>query len=170
MTRDALDLRLAPAALAAWAMAAWGVGWSVGRAVLGGAVLLLAGAVCMLTEHRPRNGEPSAAARSVRLGIALTLVVGGGALAVSGLRAGAVRAGPVPRLAIVRAEVQVTARVTSDPVRVDGTFSPYAVVRLDAARSGWRAARRVLRCAARGRIAAAHVVDRLLRWLAPCLR
>jgi competence protein ComEC len=133
MTRDALDLRLAPAALAAWAMAAWGVGWSVGRAVLGGAVLLLAGAACVLTERRLwRDGEPSAAARSLRLGIAVTLVVGGGALAVSGLRAGAVHAGPVPRLAIVGAEVQVTARVTSDPVRVEGTFSPYVVVRLTA--------------------------------------
>ena len=74
MTRDALDLRLAPAALAAWVMAAWGVGWSVGRAVLGGAVLLLAGAACVLAERRPRrDGEPSsAAARSMRLGIALT--------------------------------------------------------------------------------------------------
>jgi competence protein ComEC len=133
MTRDALDLRLAPAALAAWAMAAWGVGWSVGRAVLGGAVLLLAGAACVLTERRlRRDGEPSAAARSLRLGIAVTLVVGGGALAVSGLRAGAVQAGPVPRLAIIGAEVQVTARVTSDPVRVEGSFSPYVVVRLAA--------------------------------------
>jgi competence protein ComEC len=133
MTRDALDLRLGPAALVAWGMAAWGIGWSVGRAVLGGAVLLLAGAACVLAERRlRRDGDLSAAARSVRLGIAVTLVVGGGALAVSGLRAGAVRVGPVPRLAIAGAEVQVTARVTSDPVRVDGTFSPYAVVRLDA--------------------------------------
>jgi competence protein ComEC len=131
MTREALDLRLAPAALAAWAMAAWGVGWSVDRAVVGACLLLLAGAACVVRDRRaPR--EPAGSRFGFSLTLASALVVAGGALGIAGLRAGAVHAGPIPALAIARAEVHVAGRIASDPVRTDGTFAPYAVVRLDA--------------------------------------
>jgi competence protein ComEC len=131
MTREALDLRLGPAALAAWAMAAWGVGWSVGRAVVGACLLLIAGAACVMADRRSRR-EPAGSGFTARLGVATALVVAGGALGIAGLRAGAVHSGPIPDLAVARAEVHVAARVASDPVRTDGTFSPYTVVRLDA--------------------------------------
>ncbi|MBA2561202.1 MAG: ComEC/Rec2 family competence protein [Propionibacteriales bacterium] len=124
MTREPLDLRLAPAAIAAWGMAAWGLGWSPAQAVVGAAVLLICGAALL---SRGRGGSPA------QLLAAACLVVGAGALAASGLRAGAVHAGPVPTLAEQRAEVDVVGTIVTDPVRREGKFAAYVIVRLNAA-------------------------------------
>jgi competence protein ComEC len=129
MTREPLDLRLAPAALAAWGMAAWGVGWSPVRVVLAAAALLLGGVICLGLEHGARRAGTT---RGPRLVTAAVLVVAGSALAAAGLRAGAIHSGPVPALAAEQAEVEVTATVASDPVRREGHFAPYVIVRLDA--------------------------------------
>ncbi len=128
-TREPLDLRLAPAALAAWGVAAWGVGWSPGRAVLGAVALLACGAACLWVPSRA--GEAAVPQGRRRLALAAVLVVAGAALAVAGLRAGAVRSGPVPELAAEQAEVAVTGTVASDPLRRAGQFAPYVIVRLN---------------------------------------
>lgn len=47
MTREPLDLRLAPAALAAWGAAALGLGWTIGRALAAASVLLVLGALLL---------------------------------------------------------------------------------------------------------------------------
>ncbi len=130
MTREPLDLRLAPAAIAAWGTAAWGLGWPTGRAVLGAVLLLAAGGVCLAAGGRRAERRPGHA--SFRSAAAAALVVTSGALAVAGLRAGAVQAGPIPDLAEQRAEVVLEGSVASDPVRREGTFAPYVVVRLTA--------------------------------------
>jgi len=57
-------------------------------------------------------------------------IVGGAALSIAGLRSGAVRAGPVPDLARLGAQVDVTATVTSDPVERPGDHGPYVLVRV----------------------------------------
>lgn len=147
MTTEPLDLRLAPSALAAWGMAAWGLGWPPGRAVLGAVLLLVGGMVCLLSgtvSHRPRSGHPSGDGHwwspgrgpvgesGPRLVVAAALVVAAGGLAASGLRAGAVHSGPVPDLAAHQAEVDVVGTVTADPVRRDGRFAPYVVLRINA--------------------------------------
>lgn len=66
----------------------------------------------------------------LRLALVLTIIVAGGSLAAAGLRSGAVRAGPVSALASAGASVTVTGRVTSDPVRKEGRFAPFVLVRL----------------------------------------
>lgn len=126
MRTEPLDLRLVPSALAAWSLAAVGVGWSPGQAVVGALALLSLGVVILVAPTR----------RSVRRGwtwaVAAALVVGSGALGVAGLRAGVVSAGPVPDLALQGAQVTVRADVSSDPVRREGRFAPYVVLRANA--------------------------------------
>ncbi len=133
MTAEALDLRLVPAALAAWGLTALGLGWSTGQAVLGAFVLLTAGVVLTRVASRDRARDGGARRQSGSgMVAALALVVGAGALGVSGLRAGTVQAGPVPGLALQRAQVQVAGIVVGDPVRRDGQFAPYVLLRVDA--------------------------------------
>lgn len=60
--------------------------------------------------------------------------VGAGSL----VRLEAVRSGPVARLAEQRAVVSLTARVVSDPVRRQGRFGPFVLVRLDVAQVSGR--------------------------------
>lgn len=135
MNREPLDLRLAPAALAAWMTAAVGLGWSTGRAV-GGAVLLLGLGVALLRwstrRGADRGGQPAVAGGGVSrpLAAAAAVIAASGALAVAGLHSGAVQAGPIPALAAERAQVTVAGVVRSDPVRREGQFAPYVVVRL----------------------------------------
>jgi competence protein ComEC len=127
MTDEQLDLRLAPAALAAWATAAWGLGWTPARTALGAALLLTGAAVSLLTTRGPRLAMT---ARGHGLAVTATLVVAASALAVAGLRAGVVQSGPVAALAQDRAEVALTVTVASDPVRHEGQFAPSVIVRL----------------------------------------
>ncbi len=135
MTREPLDLRLAPIALAAWGTAALGLGWSPDRAVVGALVLLSLGGVVAFIEHRRRRSAPRRVRRrEVRTGrrhlAAAVFIVAAAALAVSGLRTGAVTAGPIPELAVQQAQVSLKAAVISDPVRKQGTFAPYVLVRV----------------------------------------
>jgi competence protein ComEC len=123
MTREPLDLRLAPAALAAWSASALGLGWSVTQALSGAAVLLLVGAALL---HRP-VGQGSPAVRIV----GAAALVAAGSLAVAGLRASAVSDGPLAALARQQAFVRLSGVVMSDPVRKEGKFAPYVVVRVD---------------------------------------
>ena len=118
MTADSLDLRLAPAALAAWLAAAVAIGWTLSTGLLVSAVLLGAG----LVSARPTLRAPSAV-------IALFLA-GAGASAVASLRVGAVTIGPVSDLAAAEAQVSVVARVDADPVARSGSFAPMAIVRI----------------------------------------
>lgn len=125
MTREPLDLRLAPAGLAAWGAAALGVGFSVGLAVAVTVTLLfVAGVLLRLPSTRQRGSSFGA-------GLAVVLIVGAAAFAVAGLRAGAITAGPVPWLAHEGAYVQAVAVVRSDPVLREGRFEPYVAVRLE---------------------------------------
>ena len=124
MTREPLDLRLAPVALAAWGAAALGVGWPPGRALLGASLLLAASAVLV------RRGRPAGvpAARRRYAVVAGALMAAAAALAVAGVRGQAVAAGPLPDLAQQRAFVRVEGVVTTDPVVRSGSFAPYSVV------------------------------------------
>jgi competence protein ComEC len=118
---EPLDLRLVPLALAAWAGAAVGIGWTPGRAVAAALLLWMAGATVL---GRSRvSGQRW-------LVVVATLLVTGGALASAGLRADAVRAGPLGALASQRAAVHVSGRVTTDPVRKRGQFGPMVLVSL----------------------------------------
>lgn len=146
MSREPLDVRLVPSALAAWGMAAWGVGWSPGRAVTGAVLLIVIGAGCLVLpraarHHRTEAYSPDSTGSSKNWAdggsalwpvLAAALLTGGAALAVAGLRAGAVQAGPVPELAADEAQVTVTGTVASDPVRREGQFAPYVLVRVKA--------------------------------------
>lgn len=117
---EALDLRLAPAAVACWLSAAVGLGWSPGRALVAAGLLWLAG-LGVLGAHG-RHGAPRL------LAVAVVLVVAGAATATAGLRSEAVRAGPLQALAAEQAPVHVSGRVASDPVRKEGQFAPYVLV------------------------------------------
>lgn len=130
MTRERLDLRLAPAAFAAWSTTAVGLGWSPGRAVVGALVLMVAGG-CLLGADRRSASDPEPDHRW-GLAIGCALLVAAAGLAVSGLRAGAVQVGPVPALAQQRAQVDVEGVVVTDPVLRQGRFTAYVVVRLNA--------------------------------------
>lgn len=117
MTAGAADLRLIPVALTTWALTALAVGWPPERAIVGAIVLLVAGiAVASRAGHR---------ARAV-----LLLIAAAGALAVSGLHAGAVAEGPVPGLAADGAQVTLRGVVASDPVLKTTGFAPYVLLRL----------------------------------------
>lgn len=135
MTSEPLDLRLAPAALAAWAAAALAVGWTPWRALVGALVLLTlallgAGAVHRLRVPRPVRGWTERQRRELSRAVAAACLVAAAAFAVGGLRAGAVQAGPVPDLALDRAQVSLDAVVVTDPVEREGSFGPYVAVRL----------------------------------------
>lgn len=131
--REPLDLRLAPATVAAWLAVAWALGWSPTVAI-GTALGLLAGgfvALSLATKHSlPRRAGPRLGAWSQpATGLALVLVVTGASVAVAGLRVAAAQSGPLPELAVAGAHVRVTLTVTSDPVRHQGSFAPYVVLR-----------------------------------------
>ncbi len=119
-SREPLDLRLVPGALAAWGAAAIGLGWSPGRTIASAALLWAAGAYLL---GRRRTISSRAA-----LAIVATLVLAGGALASAGLRAEAVRAGPLQALAAQGASIDVRGQVTSDAIRHEGRFAPYVLV------------------------------------------
>ena len=127
MTREPLDLRLAPVALATWGAAAIGVGWPPGRALLGASLLLAVSAFLVRRGRRPA-GVPAPPGRHAV--VAGALLAAAAALAVAGLRGQAVAAGPLPDLAEQRAYVRVEAVVITDPVTRRGSFAPYTVVRL----------------------------------------
>jgi competence protein ComEC len=116
MTADSLDLRLAPAALATWLAAAAAIGWPVSTGLLASAALALAGLLSARATRAPA--------------VVALLIAAAGAVAVAALRGGAVTIGPVPGLAVERAQVSVLARVVGDPVLTAGTFAPFAIVRL----------------------------------------
>ena len=126
MSREPLDLRLVPIALGAWGAAAVGVGWPPARAVLGGA-LLLAGAGVLLGLGRHRTKRPRRRRDAVLAGAVMSAAA---ALTVAGVRTEAVGTGPLPDLAQRGAFVEIQAVVTTDPVVHEGTFAPYAMVRL----------------------------------------
>ncbi len=130
MTREPLDLRLAPAALAAWGAAALGLGWTIGRALAAASVLLVLGALLLWVPSPLTRWAGGTRRSGLARSTAATLVVAAGAFAIAGLRAGAVQSGPVPELAEDGAYVHLTGVVTSDPVRREGQFAPYVVVRL----------------------------------------
>ncbi|MGH3502531.1 MAG: ComEC/Rec2 family competence protein, partial [Nocardioidaceae bacterium] len=132
MSQEKLDLRLAPAALSAWGAAAVGVGWSPSHAVVGALALLGASALALLVRSRRATPPTGGTGSSGRLVAAVAVMVAAGALGVSGLRAGAIQAGPVPDLARDRAHVEVSAVVDSDPRLREGKFAPYVVVRVNA--------------------------------------
>jgi competence protein ComEC len=115
MTAESLDLRLAPAALAAWLAAATAIGWPVSAGLLASAVLLTAGLLM---------------SRARRVSLVVVFLAGAGAAAVTALRGGAVSVGPLPGLADQRAEVSMVARVAGDPVERAGSFAPFVLVRL----------------------------------------
>jgi competence protein ComEC len=122
MTQEPLDLRLAPVALATWAACALALGWTVTEALTAAAVLMLAGGVLLRkppTRHRD-------AARIA----AATILVSAGAFGVAGLHVGAVATSPLAGLARDQAYVGMAAMVTSDPVRKEGQFAAYVVVRV----------------------------------------
>ena len=122
--REPLDLRLAPSAVACWASAALGLGWSPARAFLAAGLLWVTGAGLL--------GAPGRVARTRRLAVVVTLLVAGAAMAAAGLRVDAVRAGPLRALASEGASVHLSGEVASDPVRKSGQFAPYALVSLTA--------------------------------------
>lgn len=136
MTPEPLDLRLAPAALTAWGAAALATGWSPGQAAVGALVLLVlaavaAGAARRSTSHALPRPEPRRPwKQGLALAAATACLVGGAAVAVGGLRAGAVQAGPIPYLARGGAQVSIRGEVVTDPVEREGTFGSYVVVRL----------------------------------------
>lgn len=121
---ERLDLRLLPASAAAWGAAAVGLGWRPGLAIATAVVLWAAGAALA--------GRHLASIGRCRFSIAIAIVIAGGALAAAGLRAAAVQAGPLAGLAAESAAVHVSGRVTSDPVRKEGSFAPYVLVSLTA--------------------------------------
>ncbi len=143
MTREPLDLRLAPSALGVWAAAALGLGWTPAHAMAGGALLLTgAAAVSWFGGHRGRScpdagRHPSVAPpgtgrrrRPHRSAVLAVLLAGAAGFAVAGLRTSAVDAGPLHELAVRQSRVSVEAVVTSDPVSRPGTFAPYTLVQV----------------------------------------
>jgi competence protein ComEC len=117
MTEASLDLRLAPAALAAWLTAAIAIGWPPSVGLLSAAVLLSAGFL-------------SARLSSVPAAAVAVLVASAAAVAVASLRSGAVEIGPIPDLADQRAQVSVTGQLTADLVERPGQFAPFVIARL----------------------------------------
>jgi competence protein ComEC len=134
MTAESLDLRLAPAALAAWLAAAAAIGWSVSTGLLVSAALVAVGAAAGATAGvtagvasavtGARAGRPPSAA------VLVLFVAAAAAVAVASLRAAAVTMGPVSDLAAEGAQVSLVARVVADPVVRAGRFGPIVVVRV----------------------------------------
>jgi competence protein ComEC len=116
---DRLDLRMVVLGAAAWAgalLAFLAPRW------LGGAVLAAGLAALLLCRRR---GAPVWV-------LAGCLLAAGAVGAGSLVRLEATRHGPVARLAEQRAVVSLTARVVSDPLRREGRFGEYVLVRLEA--------------------------------------
>ncbi len=138
MTREPLDLRLAPTALGVWAAAALGLGWTAVHAMAGAALLLGGAAVVARVGGRRSGGAssgPDASARRrrrrpERAAVLATLVAAAAGFAVAGLRTSAVEAGPLHDLALRQTYVSIKAVVTSDPVSRPGTFAPYSLIRI----------------------------------------
>jgi competence protein ComEC len=113
------DLRLAPAALAGWAIAI-GVlllGPRRGSLLLGGCVLLLAGAVVLV--HRHRSLSVRTATWSTVVVLVSVVGIGGAALA----RVASVRPEPVLELVAAGASARVDLVVTGDPVPLRSQWS-----------------------------------------------
>ena len=121
-SQEPLDLRLAPGAVAAWGAAAIGLGWSPGRTIASAALLWAVGAFLL--------GRRRAISSRGALAIVAALLLAGGALVSAGLRAEAVRAGPLRALAAQGASIHVRGQVVSDPIRKEGQFAPYVLVLL----------------------------------------
>ncbi len=117
-SRERPDLRTVLLAAAAWA---GGLVALLAPRWLGGA-LLAAGLVVLLL--RLRRGSPSWVLAGC---LVAATAVGAGSV----VRLESTRHGPVARLADQRAFVSLTARVVSDPVRREGRFGAYVVVRAD---------------------------------------
>ncbi len=139
--RDVPDLRVLVLGLSAWAGCLLVL---LGSAAMAGTCLAgLVGAYATAEALRRRRRRPpdsrTAPAPTAQPGPARWLVVGclvsccAGA-AVSGLRVEQHRATAVARLAQAQAAVTLTARVASDPVRREGRFAPYVLVRLSVRR------------------------------------
>ncbi|MDO0927767.1 ComEC/Rec2 family competence protein [Streptomyces sp. TG1A-8] len=112
------DLRLVPAALAAWGTAAvtLGVppGWSAGIA----GVCLVLGAVLLSARRRGRRGpagRPGSRPARARAPVAAVLLCVAAAAASAGLHGADVRRGPVPELARRFAAVTAEVELTGDP-------------------------------------------------------
>ncbi len=143
MTREPLDLRLAPSALGVWVAAAVGLGWTPGHAMVGGALLLAcAAAVAWFGGRRdgpaassgpPTSDGPAGTARRrrpSRSAVLAVLVAAAAGFAVAGLRTSAIGAGPIHDLAVRQSRVSVEAVLTSDPVSRPSTFAPYTLARV----------------------------------------
>ncbi|MBA2464293.1 MAG: ComEC/Rec2 family competence protein [Nocardioidaceae bacterium] len=116
-SRDRPDLR---------SVALGASGWAGGLVVLGGAtvlVLLIMLAAAVLVMRGRLRGRTSWLLISCAL--AFTAVAGTAAIGVE-----AHRASPVARLAEAQASVTMVAQVVSDPVRREGRFTPFVLVRL----------------------------------------
>ncbi|MEU4199318.1 ComEC/Rec2 family competence protein [Streptomyces sp. NPDC039022] len=126
---EAVDLRLAGPAAAAWGAAALALGWSGGSvAMVCAAAVVLAAVVVVAAVRRPRR---RAAGASVALAAVLLGAVAGAASAA--LHAADVRRGPLPELARRHAPVTAEVELTGDPrltrPRVSGARqAPPAVV------------------------------------------
>ncbi len=108
-------------------MAAW-AGALLARASPAGALLLAAGlALSSLSAWWLRRQAASLTALGA-------LVVFAGVATVAGVRAERVGDNPLTGLAVQRAEVSLTARVSGDPVPLQGRFGPQVMVRLDVRR------------------------------------
>ena len=117
-----VDLRTLAVAVAAWA------GALLARASPAWALLLGAGlALASLSAWWLRR-------QAVSLTALGALVVFAGVATVAGVRAERVGDNPLTGLAIRRAEVSLTARVSGDPVPLQGRFGPQVMVRLDVRR------------------------------------
>jgi competence protein ComEC len=112
-----LDLRMVPAAAAAWLTAAVMVGRSASAAAV--SAVLLSTVAGIVTRSR-------AAIRATAL---LCLVVAACSAAVCALRIAANESGPVPTLAGERAYVSFELRVNDDPRAHQGRFGSYVLLR-----------------------------------------
>lgn len=130
MTSEPLDLRLAPAALATWGAAALGLGWTPGRALAGAAALLALSAALLWLPSRSRGVTGASGSSGLVRSAAAAALAAAAAVAIAGLRAGSVQSGPVPDLAQETAYVELAGVVTTDPVRREGQFATYVLVRL----------------------------------------
>lgn len=113
-SRDPVDHRLLPAALAVWAAAAFAQGLPVTQNLAGAGLLVALGLI--LARGRRTWGLP--------------LLLMAAALAATALRLAGVQAGPVRALAEDRAAINATAAVVTDPRVRTGQFGDFVLVRL----------------------------------------
>lgn len=146
------DLRLVPAALAAWGAAALALGTS-GTVAAAGITACCLTALALLAagrgrrrsggswgNGRSRGSQSGSRNRTVLVGAAVSLLCAGAAAASAALHAADLRRGPLPKLAQERAHVTADVTVTEDPretrPRVSGArqSAGLIVVRGDAVR------------------------------------